>query len=278
MTNSDHHDFGLPHDLKLIGRRRALAWIGSAGLVGLLGGCGDEPFFDRAEADVIGTGADGLQCVAHPRETAGPYPADGSNRAHGTLANVLDKSGIVRADMRPSLVADHATADGIPLQLTLQIVDASQSCAPRAGHAIYLWHCDAVGRYSIYDLPEASYLRAVGVTDAAGKVTFTTIVPGCYRGRYPHMHFEVYPSLEKATNYENRLLTSQLAMPEDVCHSVYNSVPAYKASIANFADSPLSRDGIFAGNTPRQLAAQRLIMDGDVASGYRGRVVIGLKA
>jgi protocatechuate 3,4-dioxygenase beta subunit len=278
MTNTDHHDLGLPHDLKLIGRRRALAFIGSASVAGLLGGCGDASFFDRAEADVIGTGRDGLQCVAHPRETAGPYPADGSNRAHGTLANVLDKSGIVRADMRPSLSAAQATAAGVPLQLTLQIVDVGQSCAPRAGHAVYLWHCDAVGRYSIYDLPEASYLRAVGVTDARGEVTFTTIVPGCYRGRYPHMHFEVYPSLETATSYENRILTSQLAMPEDVCHAVYSGTPAYQESVTNFADSPLSQDGIFASNTPRQLAAQRPVIDGDVTGGYRGRVVIGLKA
>lgn len=277
MTDTDHHDLGLPHDLKLIGRRRALSWIGSAGLAAVLGGCGDEPFFGRAEADVIATGNDGLQCVAHPRETAGPYPADGSNRAHGTLANVLDKSGIVRADMRPSLSDGQPKAEGVPLELTLQVVDVSRACAPLAGHAVYLWHCDAVGRYSIYDLPDASYLRAVGVTDQGGNVAFTTIVPGCYRGRYPHMHFEVYPSLQKATSYENRSLTSQLAMPEDICHAVYDGVAAYKASIANFADSPLSRDGIFANNTPRQLAAQRPVIEGDVAGGYRGRVVIGLK-
>lgn len=277
MTKTHHHDLGLPDDLKLIGRRRALALLGAGGLSALLGACGDEPFFGRAEADVIGTGPDGAQCVAHPRETAGPYPADGSNRAHGTLANVLDKSGIVRADMRPSLSEGQPAAEGVPFDLALDVVDAGAACAPLAGHAVYLWHCDAAGRYSIYDLPEASYLRAVGVTDAAGRVTFTTIFPGCYRGRYPHMHFEVYPSLEKATSYENRILTSQLAMPEDVCHAVYNGVPGYKDSIANFADSPLDRDGIFANNTPRQLAAQRPVVDGDPARGYRGRVVVGLK-
>jgi protocatechuate 3,4-dioxygenase beta subunit len=267
----------LPHDLELIGRRRALAWLGAAGLVAALGACGDEPFFGRAEADVIARGADGTQCVAHPRQTAGPYPADGSNRAHGTLANVLDKSGIVRADMRPSLEPGQPAAQGVPLELTLTLANVSAACAPMSGHAVYLWHCDANGRYSIYDLPDASYLRAVGVTDASGKVTYKTIFPGCYRGRFPHMHFEVYPSLDAATSYNSRILTSQLAMPEQLCGSVYAAAPGYAASVANFADSPLSRDGIFANNTPLQLAAQTPALEGDISGGYRGTVVVGLK-
>lgn len=275
--DDDHdHDLGLPHDLGvLIERRRALAWLGSAGLATLVAGCGD-PIFGRAEAEVAGTATDGTQCVVHPRETAGPYPADGSNRAHGTLANVLDQSGIVRADMRPSLAAGQPVAAGTPLALTLKLVDVGRGCAPLGGRAIYLWHCDAGGRYSIYDLPDASYLRAVGVTDDAGAVTFTTVFPGCYRGRFPHMHFEVYPSLAKATTYENRILTSQLAMPEPACHAVYQGAGAYAESIANFADSPLARDGIFADNTPLQLAAQTPALTGDVVSGYRGSVVIGI--
>jgi protocatechuate 3,4-dioxygenase beta subunit len=275
--HDDDHDLGLPYDLVRIGRRRALALIGSAGMVAALSACGDGPFFERAEAEVIGTGPDGGQCVVHPRETAGPYPADGSNNAHGTLANVLDKSGIVRADMRPSLDPAHAVAAGAPLELTLQLVDAGNACAPFRGHAIYLWHCDAAGRYSIYDLPEASYLRAVGVTDERGNVTFTTIFPGCYRGRFPHMHFEVYPSLDKATDYNNRILTSQLAMPDALCATTYESNPVYADSVANFADSPLAGDGIFANNTPRQLAAQTPELTGDPTAGYRGQVVIGLK-
>jgi protocatechuate 3,4-dioxygenase beta subunit len=274
----DDHDLGLPHDLGvLIERRRALAWFGSAGVAALLGACGD-PVFGRAETEVVGIAPDGSQCVVHPRETAGPYPADGSNRAHGTLAKVLDNSGIVRGDMRPSLVAGQPVADGTPLELTLKLVDAGRSCAPLGGHAIYLWHCDAGGRYSIYDLPDASYLRAVGVTDDKGAVTFTTVFPGCYPGRFPHMHFEVYPSLAKATSYENRILTSQLAMPEAACHAVYQSSGPYVESIGNFARSPLSRDGIFADNSPGQLAAQTPSLEGDPAEGYRGEVLIGLKA
>lgn len=277
--DDDDHDLGLPHDLGvLIQRRRVLAWLGAAGAAAVVGACGDGPVFGRAEAESVGAAADGSQCVAHPRETAGPYPADGSNRAHGTLANVLDKSGIVRADMRASLVAGQPVAAGTPLELTLKLVDVGGGCVPVAGHAIYLWHCDAAGRYSIYDLPDASYLRAVGVTGADGTVTFTTVFPGCYRGRYPHMHFEIYPSLAKATSYENRVLTSQLAMPEAACEAVYKTGGAYAESVGNYAASPLVGDGIFADNTSRQLAAQTPTLVEDGAGGYRGQVTIGLSA
>jgi protocatechuate 3,4-dioxygenase beta subunit len=276
-NHAGHHDFGLADDLRLLGRRRALALMGSAGLLAALGACDGSPF-ERAQADTIGTRADGSQCVADPSETPGPFPADGSNRAHGTLANVLQDSGVVRTDMRPSLEPGQAAAQGVSLELTLELVSVDAGCAPLVGYALYLWHCDAAGRYSIYDLPETTYLRAVGVSDAEGRVTFTTIFPGCYRGRFPHMHLEVYPSLAKATSYENRILTSQLAMPEALCRQVYAASPAYQDSGANFEHSPLPRDGIFADNTPRQLAAQTPSLAGDPSGGYRGRVLIGLKA
>ena len=276
--DADDHDLGLTHDLgMLIERRRALALLGSAGVAGLLAACGDEPFFGRAEADVIATDAKGNKCIALPRETAGPFPADGSNSAHGTLANVLSTSGIVRGDMRSSLDAGKPVAAGTQLELQLTLVDVGHACATLAGHAIYLWHCDALGRYSMYDLPDATYLRAVGITDAAGNVTFKTIVPGCYPGRYPHMHFEVYPSLDKATIHENRILTSQLAMPEPVCQAVYQGAPEYGESLAHFARSTIARDGIFANNTPKQIAAQTPTLTGTIAGGYRGGIVVGIK-
>ena len=275
---ADDHDLGLSHDLgTLIARRRVLALLGAAVLAGLLSACGDEAFLGRAEAEVTAADAKGNACIADPRETAGPFPADGSNSAHGTLANVLAGSGFVRTDMRSSLDPAKPVAAGAPLELQLTLVDVGHRCRPLAGHAVYLWHCDSVGRYSIYDLPDATYLRAVGVTDAAGNVTFNTIFPGCYPGRYPHMHFEVYPSLDKATGYANRILTSQLAMPEAACEAVYQGSPDYGDSLSHFARSPLARDGIFADNTAKQLAAQTPALTGTVAGGYRGGVVIGIK-
>lgn len=278
MANEDDdHDLGLPHDLgNLLSRRAALTLLGSTAAAGLAG-CDMLPFTGRAEAEVIGRSADGSECVVHPRETAGPFPADGSNRAHGTLANVLRDSGIVREDMRGNLGNAGKPADGVALKLTVMLVDVERACSPLKDHAIYLWHCDAAGKYSIYELREATYLRAVGVSDAQGRATFTTIVPGCYMGRFPHIHVEVYPSLGKATDYRNRILTSQLAIPADVCKAVYDRAPAYKPSIAAFARSPLERDGIFMDNTPKELAAQTLSMTREADGSYRGSITIGLK-
>lgn len=277
LNHDDDHDLGLPHDLeRLLSRRTALTLLGSAAATGLAGG-DFLPFTNRAKAEAIAKSADGSECVAHPRQTAGPFPADGSNRAHGTLANVLADSGIVRVDMRPNLDKSGAPAPGVALGLTISLVDVGKNCAPLADHAIYLWQCDAAGDYSIYNLPDATYLRAVGVTDAKGNVAFTTIVPGCYPGRYPHFHFEVYPSLARATSYRNRILTSQLAIPEEACRAVYASAPAYKESVAHFARSPLSRDGIFRSSTPKELAAQTLAMSRQADGSYQGTVTMGLK-
>jgi protocatechuate 3,4-dioxygenase beta subunit len=196
------------------------------------------------------------------------------------LANVLTDSGIVRRDLRPSLQATNQgpIAQGVPVDLTISLVNVSQACAPLPGHAIYLWHCDAEGRYSIYDLPAADYLRGVGVTDEQGRVIMTTIIPGCYLGRTPHMHFEVYPSLAKATEVGNRLLTSQFVVPAETCKAVYAQNPAYAASSANLVGSPLNRDMVFSDNTPKQLAAQTLGLTGTPTTGYQASVTIGLKA
>ena len=61
--------------------------------------------------------------------------------------------------------------------------------------AVYLWSCTPEGRYSLYSkgVTDQNYLRGVQAADADGWVTFTTIFPACYDGRWPHLHFEVYP-------------------------------------------------------------------------------------
>ncbi len=276
-AHDDDHDLGLPHDLaQLLSRRRAMMLLGSTAVATGIAGCDLLPFGGRAEAEVIARGTDGAECVVHPRSTAGPFPADGSNRAHGTLANVLVDSGIVRTDMRPNLANTGKPAQGVEMRLIANLVDVGRGCAPLRDHAIYLWQRDAAGAYSIYNLPDATYLRAVGVMDAKGVTNFTTVVPGCYPGRYPHFHFEVYPSLARATDYKNRILTSQLAVPAEVCNAVYKSSAVYKGSVAAFARTSLAGDGIFRANTPKQLAAQTIAMTRNADGTYSGTVTIGL--
>lgn len=277
MSETHDHDLGLQHDLRvLIGRRRALGLLGSAAAAGLVAACDSLPGMPGAQADVVGVSPSGAECVADPEETAGPYPGDGSNEAHGTLVNVLEDSGVVREDIRSGFGGMEGLAEGSPLAVELTLVDVGNSCAPLANHAIYLWHCDHAGRYSIYSLPDTNYLRGVGVTDSQGRVRFQTIFPGCYDGRYPHMHFEVYRSLTAATDYRHRALTSQLAMPAHICRQVYDGVSLYSESVENFAGSPLERDNVFRDNTPKQIAAQTPQMSGDKLTGLLAVATIGL--
>ncbi len=124
-----------------------------------------------------------------------------------------------------------------------------------AGAALYAWHCDRDGSYSMYDgdAMQENYLRGVQETDADGWVEFTTVFPGCYAGRWPHVHFEVYESLDSATSATTKLRTSQLAFPQDVCETVY-ATEGYEDSVANLAGVSLDSDGIFADGYSLQMA------------------------
>ena len=84
----------------------------------------------------------------------------------------------------------------MPLTILLAIQDQAKGCTPIAGAAVYVWHCDQGGGYSMYSqgVQNENYLRGVQATDADGVATFTSIFPACYSGRWPHIHFEVYPA------------------------------------------------------------------------------------
>jgi len=209
-------------------------------------------------------------------ETSGPYPADGTNTKDGQTVNALTESGVVRDDMRASFGALTGEAAGVPLLLDLTLVDVGAGCAPLAGHAIYVWHADAEGHYSLYDLPQQNYLRAVVVTDGAGRVRLQTIVPGCYDGRWPHIHFEVFANLDAAVSGRAALLTSQFALPEAQAAAIYSADPRYPASTANLGRVTLAGDNVFGDNTAEQVAAQTLSLTGDVVGGFVGTAQVGV--
>src|SRR5262245_33030946 len=210
-----------------------------------------------------GTGA----CNRIPSETEGPFPGDGSNGP-----NVLGASGVVRKDIRTSFAGLSGTADGVPLSIVLTIVSAS-SCAPLAGRAVYLWHCDALGRYSLYSsgVTNQNYLRGTQEADANGVVTFTSIFPGCYAGRWPHIHFEVYPSLSAATNVANRSATSQIALPKTACDAVY-ATSGYASSVTNLSQVSLATDNVFSDGSALELAT----VTGSVAGGMTAALTVAI--
>jgi protocatechuate 3,4-dioxygenase beta subunit len=199
--------------------------------------------------------------VEIPAETAGPFPGDGSNGP-----NVLTASGVVRQDITASFGSGSAKAEGVPLAFTLTLLDNANGCVPLVGAAVYVWHCDREGRYSLYDsgLSNENYLRGVQEADANGQVTFSSIFPGAYSGRWPHIPFEVFESMSNATAAGRVLAVSQIALTKAACDDVYVTA-GYGDSVANMKRTTLQNDNVFRDDGGiYQLAT----MTGSAATGY----------
>ena len=154
----ENHDRGLDYDLpRLLHRRGMLKLVAGVGLAGTglitLGACASEGG-DPAQATQTSDTADG----EIPEETSGPFPGDGSNGA-----NVLTQSGIVRSDITSSFGSSTTKAEGVPVSITMTINDFANNKSPLAGGAVYVWHCDREGRYSLYSqgVTNENYLRGV---------------------------------------------------------------------------------------------------------------------
>ncbi|RII94632.1 3,4-dioxygenase subunit beta [Clavibacter michiganensis] len=258
-------DQGVAFDMRtLMSRRGVLSLIGlGAGSV-VLAACsatGTTP-----GAATSGTGASTTSMGEIPDETAGPYPGDGSNGA-----DVLEQSGIVRSDIRSSIEGG-STAAGVPMTLSMTVLDMANNDAPFADVAVYVWHCDAAGGYSMYSdgIEDETYLRGVQVADAAGVVSYTSIFPACYTGRWPHIHFEVYPDVDSITDSTKAISTSQIALPEDVSRTVY-TLAEYDGSTSNLDQVSLDSDNVFSDDSG---ALQLATVTGDAISGYQVSLTI----
>jgi len=247
-------DQGVAFDLRtLVSRRSVLSLFGLGVGAAVLAACTTDTGASTGSGAATATGE-------IPDETAGPYPGDGSNGA-----NVLEQSGIVRSDIRSSLDGG-TTAEGVPMAFALTVLDMANNDAPFTDAAVYVWHCDAAGGYSMYSegIENETYLRGVQVVDGDGKVSFTSIFPACYTGRWPHIHFEVYPDVASIADAANAISTSQAALPKDVSTTVY-ALDGYEGSIDNLNDVSLEGDMVF-GDDGGEL--QLATVTGDARNGY----------
>ena len=243
-------------------RRALLGGMGGLGglaLIGCSGGSGTAAIATSGSTSTgtttgTTTGGSSLSCTLIPQETVGPYP----------LFNDIASAAIYQRED----ITEGKT--GVPLRLTLTIVNVNNACAPVTTAMVYVWHCDKDGYYSGYnqngaDLRGQTFCRGVQTTDTNGQVTFTTIYPGWYPGRATHIHFRVYLALDLQA-------TSQLAFPNAVTTAVYNT-PLYVAKGQN-PTAPTS-DGIFADGVSYQLVT----MTENVAiGGYNAVLTVGIAA
>ncbi|MGC7100763.1 intradiol ring-cleavage dioxygenase [Amycolatopsis lurida] len=267
-------DQGLGFDIgTLFSRRRALRvlGLGAAGvaLTACSPGSGSSSATTSSTTSPSSSPSASAGLAEIPDETAGPYPGDGSNGP-----DILAESGVVRSDIRSSFGTSNTTAAGVPMSLELTIANLAQGGSAFAGVAVYVWHCDRDGRYSMYSegVENENYLRGVQIADGSGRVKYTSVFPACYDGRWPHIHFEVYPDQASISDSANAIAISQVALPQDVCEKVY-AESGYEQSVSKLAKVTLTSDNVFRDDGG---ATQLATVTGDVTSGYTVSLNVGV--
>lgn len=191
-------------------------------------------------------------CVLTPELTDGPFFVD----------TRLERSD-VRRDTGSSIVRP-----GVPLDLSLRIVDVRARCAPRAGAYVDIWQADAEGHYSAIEYGGTrgeDFLRGYQVTGADGTVRFRTIFPGAYPGRTVHIHLKVRVFTGTKAVFE---FATQLFFEEEVTAAVM-AQSAYAARRRRRTSN--GEDGIFEDH-PDLLV--KLV--GDAGRGFSCSTVLGL--
>lgn len=181
-------------------------------------------------------------CAVSPNETIGPFPS---------------LSDFVRSDIREG-------KPGLPLTLTISVVNTNSACSAVSGAIVDVWQCDATGNYSQYGSERnLTYLRGLQTTDSNGRVTFTTIYPGWYQGRATHIHVEV-------TINGRSVKVTQIAFPEDTTAQVYRT-----GVYASGGQNPTSnaRDMVFSDGVTNELIT---LTGGDAASGFTAAFQVGV--
>ena len=236
--------------LKKSTRREVLAVLG-AGVGAVLAGCGSTPTTPSATTTSGGGTSSTGSCVVTPSETEGPYP---------DKTGMINNSAFFRRDITEG-------TSGLPLTLTLTIVNVNSSCAAVSSANVEIWQCDAAGRYSEYSQPgydgsAQTFLRGIQTTDPNGQVTFTTIYPGWYAGRATHIHVDVFRS-------GALVKTTQIAFPESISAAVY-ATGVYASKGQNSTTN--SSDNVFSDGTTNELAT----VTGNTTSGYTATLTIGI--
>ncbi|HET9493339.1 MAG TPA: dioxygenase [Chloroflexia bacterium] len=117
--------------------------------------------------------------VLTPAQTEGPYYTPGTPER----ASLLEEG-----------------MPGTVLVLTGYVYD--ENCQPVPGAWLDFWQADANGEYD----NSGFRLRGHQYTDANGRYTLTTVIPGEYPGRTPHIHVKVQAP-------EGPVITGQLYVP-----------------------------------------------------------------
>ena len=192
-------------------------------------------------------------CTLTPEQEEGPFYVD------------LEK-------IRSNIVGGR---QGAQLDLGITIIDSS-TCKPVSGAAVDIWQADAVGKYSDESSEGTvgqTWLRGVQITNAAGLARFTTIYPGFYAGRAPHIHAKVHiGGSASGAKYAGGHVshTGQMLFPEAISTKVYKTAP--------YLSDPNPRtlnaeDRVY---TEQGGSRSTIKLTGVVANGLKGRITLAV--
>ncbi len=252
-------------------RRRVIGLLVGTGSI-LAFGCGDSSGGRDGGADAsagaggdagahAGSGTDAGACNVTPEGEIGPYFADDSDPR-------FNRSNIL------SNLDGSATQTGIALALTIIVVDGKNGCVPYANAQVDIWHCNAAGVYSDQAVESTStetWLRGYQVTDANGRVSFATIIPGWYSGRTTHIHLRVRSSYSQASSTSDGTNTTQLFFAQTFIDALATGVAPYSAEGTNPTTN--AGDRVYAEQTK---GANVLALSGDNTTGYTAAVTVVL--
>ena len=231
-----------------LSRRRVLAIFGGVLGMAVVGCAGSESTGDPS-------------CTHTLEGEVGPYFTDDLS------------SGFNRSDLRASVDGTNLQA-GVPLTLTLTVVDGDNACAPYANSQVDIWHCNAAGTYSneaVESTLGQTWLRGYQITDAKGQVTFQTILPGWYEGRTTHIHLRIRSAYNEASATSDGSNTTQLFFPQSLVDTLASSVAPYSTEGKNRTTN--AGDRVYEEQTQ---ARNEVTPVGDVTGGYTASFTVSL--
>jgi protocatechuate 3,4-dioxygenase beta subunit len=167
------------------------------GLALLAAACGPTPTDTAgppasASAEAPSATVSPVRSAAASPAAASPAASSGSSVAQGCTApatpTLAQTEGPYYLAGAPEL-ADLVTEGMAGTRLTYTGIVVETSCAPIAGARVETWQADGAGVYDNADYT----LRGWVLTDAEGRFTIRTVVPGEYPGRTEHIHVKVTP-------------------------------------------------------------------------------------
>lgn len=235
------------------GKATLTASFSTAGTYSLKAVYGGDSTYATSTSSTVSVTVTGttVACSQTREGEEGPYFVDDS------------ASGYFRSNILSNLDGS-SVQTGVPFVLTLYVYDAKNSCAPMQNVQVDIWHCNASGVYSAESSESTtgqSWLRGYQLTDATGKVTFTTIIPGWYSGRTTHIHLRLRSTYDSSSTGATN--TMQLFFDQTLVDTLDTTVAPYSTEGKNTTTN--ASDRVYS---VQEAGTTLMTLNGSVSAGF----------